>query len=114
MSKQYLKFDDWKAEGVKRFGPDMKEWRFKCPVCGHVQTPRMFHEAGVHADRVTSECFGRHLPKEQRGGFSKDHSNPKIKSPCDYSAYGFFKLSPCEIEFPDGKKVECFGFAETL
>ena len=111
MSKQYLKFDEWKAQGAKLFGENMKEWRFVCPVCGHVQTPRMFHEAGLDPNWVTNQCFGRHLPKEQRGGFSKDHGNPDIKSPCDYAAYGLFKLAPIEVEFPGGERSECFGFA---
>jgi hypothetical protein len=111
MSKRYLKFEEWKAEGLKLFGDNMKEWRFVCPICGHVQTPRMFKEAGAEEPgRATSECFGRLLPKGKRGGFSKQHSNPNVKSPCDYSAYGFFKLAPIEVEFADGLKVECFGF----
>lgn len=106
---------EWEAEGRKLFGDDFMKWRFKCPVCKHVATVedyRAFKEQGATPDSATNECIGRYLPKEQRGGFSRDHSNPKVKSPCDYAGYGFFRLSPVEVETEDGKVISSFAFAE--
>jgi hypothetical protein len=31
-----IMYDAWIAELTKRFGEDSKQWKFKCPACGHV------------------------------------------------------------------------------
>lgn len=106
---------EWRAEGKRRFGPDMLKWKFCCPVCKHVASPedfRAFKEQGATPDSATCECLGRYFPKKKRGGFSEDHSNPKVKQPCDYAGYGFFRLSPVEVTFPDGSKHTAFAFAD--
>lgn len=111
-SEQTLKMtkDDWYAKGVSLFGQDVFSWRFVCPMCGNVQTPRdfkKFRDRGANPNSALTECIGRYLPKNQRGGLSPDHSNPKIKSPCDYAACGFFQLSNLIV---DGQHI--FRFEE--
>lgn len=32
----YESVEEWQAEGKRRFGEDVKKWRFVCPMCGHV------------------------------------------------------------------------------
>lgn len=106
---------EWIAKGTALFGPDMLSWRFRCPCCGHVQTPedfRPFEERGATPNSAVNECLGRYLPKEQRGGLSPDHANTKVKSPCDYAAYGLFRLAPFVVQFEDGTESHAFGFAE--
>jgi hypothetical protein len=103
---------EWLAEGERLFGKDIIKW--KCPVCGHIATPedfRPFEDAGANPNSATCECIGRYLPKEQRGGFSADHANPKVKSPCDYAGYGLFRLSPVEVVREDGSTIHSFDFA---
>ena len=106
---------EWRAKGTALFGPDLKKWRFTCPRCGHVQSPedfRPFKDAGATPNSAVHECLGRYLSKEVHGGFSRDHANPKIKSPCDYAAYGLFRLAPYAVRFENGTEVQAFGFAE--
>lgn len=114
-TKTVMTHEEWTAKGTELFGPEVLRWRFLCPACGHVQTPedfRPFKDQGATPNKAVQECLGRYLPREKRGGFSPDHANPKVKSPCDYAAYGFFRLSPIEVVYPDGTRVEAFGFAE--
>ncbi len=87
--------EEWMAEGQRLFGEDIFKWRFQCPVCKNIATPedyRKYKDSGATADSATCECIGRFLPKKDRGGWSKDHCNPKIKSPCDYASYGLFRF----------------------
>jgi hypothetical protein len=113
--KQNLTIAEWRSLGERLFGPDFFQWKFVCPSCGHVQSPedfRRFKESGATPDSAATQCYGRYLPKNERGGFSKDHANPKVKSPCDYAAYGLFRLSPLEVIHEDGTKAQSFGFYE--
>jgi hypothetical protein len=113
--QQRLTLAEWKEKGTALFGSNMLKWRFRCPACGHVQTPEDFRQhkdRGADPNTAYQECIGRYLPKDQRGGWSKDHSNPKVKYPCDYAGYGFFKLSPVTVVADDGKEILVFGFAE--
>jgi hypothetical protein len=42
---------DWLAEGRRRFGWDMMQWKFVCPICKHVQTVLDFKPyAGCRTD----------------------------------------------------------------
>jgi len=106
---------DWLAEGQRLFGADIMQWKFVCPVCKNVATPedfRKFKAQGANPNSATQECIGRYLPRDKRGGFSDQHANPKIKSPCDYAGYGLFRLSPVEVVRADGT-FHCFAFAES-
>lgn len=40
-------WDDWHAEGRRRFGWHFDGWRFQCPECGLVHTPGEARGAGV-------------------------------------------------------------------
>lgn len=33
-----MKWTDFLAEGLKRFGADRELWKFQCPACGHIQS----------------------------------------------------------------------------
>lgn len=94
--------DEWQAEGERRFGPDLITWRFVCPVCGHVATPRDWQEAGAPQTAVAFSCVGRWSLRNRPalGG-----SGP---GPCDYAGGGLFRLNPVEVEGA-GK---FFAFAE--
>jgi hypothetical protein len=99
--------DEWDAQGQRLFGPDKLKWRFKCPVCGNVQTPEDFmpyKELGATPESALKECIGRYS-----GAKSVNLSGKK--SPCDYAGYGFFKLSPVRVQ--DGEhEYHVFAFAE--
>ena len=54
-----LRYQDWVARGKELYGPDMLDWQFVCPACGHVQTLREFHEVGIDPDYGVANCASR-------------------------------------------------------
>lgn len=40
--KVYESLEEWRTEGVRRFGEDILKWKFKCPMCGHVAAVEEF------------------------------------------------------------------------
>lgn len=85
--KVYESLDDWRADGEKRFGPDVKKWRFKCPMCGHVAAVQDFADAGAKdpANSAYEECLGRYTGK----GSPKEGDS----SGCNWAAYGLFGIT---------------------
>ena len=51
--------DEWRQEATRRFGPDKLDWKFKCPACGHIQTPRDFKDGGKEPERAATCCASR-------------------------------------------------------
>jgi hypothetical protein len=104
---------EWHAEGCRRFGEDMLTWRFACPACGHVQTIndfKPFKDRGATPDSVRKECLGRYLDVRYKAFGENPPRTPT--SPCDYAAYGLFRLAPLIVVEDSGLLCECFGFAE--
>lgn len=100
-------FDEWRTEGVKRFGPEEMAWRFVCPACGHVQTAgdfRPYKAQGATGETVRFNCIGRYLG-HRREAFG---SGP---GPCNYTSGGLFDLRPWVVAVPGGE-VRTFAFAE--
>lgn len=95
---------EWMAEGARRFGGDQREWRFVCPCCKHVATPREWHDAGATEGEIAYSCIGRHRDKA-RDAFKRG------KGPCNYAGGGLFKLNPQPVDMGDGI-VYLFAFAE--
>ena len=53
---------EWYDEGRELFGVDKLGWRFRCPGCGHVQTPADFAQyraKGATPATAYKECIGR-------------------------------------------------------
>lgn len=75
-ARRTLTIEEWLTEGVKLFGEDRNNWRFKCPVCGHTATIQEYQEvfAGYAAGKA---CLGNWLPNHRR---SDDTGEP---GPCD-------------------------------
>lgn len=113
--KQQMRVSAWHNEAIRRFGSDMKQWRFVCPLCGHVAAVgdfEQYKDAGASPSSAYQECIGRYSGGPggmHEGGFDADGN---VKQPCNYAAYGLFKLSPCRVEAEDGTLVEAFAFAE--
>lgn len=100
--------EEWMTEGERRFGEDFMDWKFVCPMCGHIASIREFKEAGADGPNCAyQECIGRYMGK---GSPAKGDS-----SGCNWAAYGLFGI-------PNGKGIiviadddigtECFDFAE--
>lgn len=107
--------EDWLAEGERLFGTDMKQWKWKCPNCGHVQSIADFIELrnlklwdGDAGAVVYYSCIGRfdtRIPKKDVGTvFNK-------KSPCNYTNGGLFYLTNIFVINESGERIPVFEFA---
>ncbi|MEG0775461.1 VVA0879 family protein [Clostridium sp.] len=103
--KEYT-LEEWKAEGVKRFGEDPTGWKFKCPACGRINTGIEYNELGANINSMYSECIGRINGK---GSDEKNEGNG-----CDWAAFGLLgTLSKgVMVQSPSGEMIEIFDFAE--
>lgn len=100
-------YDEWKAEGNRLFGPTLLDWRFVCPVCGHVATARDWKAAGAPEGAIGFSCVGRYLDK------CPALSTREGPGPCDYSGGGLIGLNPLALRFtPDSEPHRFFAFAE--
>lgn len=105
--KEYKSIEEWKNEGVRRFGKDVKKWKFKCPMCGHIASVQDFIDAGADdaANVAYVECLGRYTGKgsPQKGD----------DSGCNWAAYGLFGIPNGGIYVSsDNKYIHIFDFAE--
>ncbi|MHC1723068.1 MAG: VVA0879 family protein, partial [Aminipila sp.] len=107
-SHKVMTHAEWIEEGKRRFGQDFLNWKFQCPMCGHVASIQDFKDAGAdNPNCAYQECIGRYTGKDspKEGDFSG----------CNWAAYGLFGI-------PNGKGVlvvdenqigtEVFDFAD--
>lgn len=110
MSEIKLTYEEWVQEGTKRYGPDKKIWKFKCPNCGYIQTYNDFLKEGSSKEEAQGmigfSCIGR-IMKNCKGELGNK------KQPCNYAGGGLFKLNPIIIT-ENGKEQGYFDFEETL
>lgn len=104
---KYNSVKEWQDEAKRRFGPDMMDWKFRCPMCGHVASIRDFKKAGAKSPNCAyQECIGRYTGK----GSPKEGDD----SGCDWCAYGLFGI-PREhdtVVADDGKEIDVYPFAD--
>lgn len=62
-SEYIIDFDDWIKDLKDFFGEDPKDWAFKCPVCGNIQTAKDFikHNIEEPENKVYFSCIGRYV-----------------------------------------------------
>lgn len=89
------------AEAEKRYGKNKREWKFKCPSCGHVAAVQdwLDHEGGD--TMVAFSCVGRLMGSAQELG-SKDGG------PCNYVGDGLFRLNPIPVQDDESDEVSWF------
>jgi len=88
----------------------MRDWKFKCPVCGHVQGFKDFLALGVPEEEARSvtgfSCIGRWMDKA-RDAFEEG------EGPCNYAGGGLFALNPVTVHVPEGHDdYTVFEFAD--
>jgi hypothetical protein len=101
-----LTYDEWMAEGKRRFGENFHDWKFVCPVCENVAAIgdyKQYKHMGAEANSATCECIGRYQ--------GADGFKPLGQGPCDYALYGLFSLPGMKVELADGKVINSFAFA---
>jgi hypothetical protein len=47
-----LSLEEWRAQATALFGPDPRNWKFRCPICGNVQTLVDFEAIGAEPQMV--------------------------------------------------------------
>ena len=103
MSEKIITVAEWLARGRELFGSDPLQWRFKCPICGHVQTMADFKAIGQEPQSAYRGCIGRYLPKGQcASDLGTKPGEDGKNSPCDYATYGLFQIGDKVI--PEGQK----------
>lgn len=99
MTRHRVDYNAWLRIGTELFGADMRQWKFRCVQCGHVQsgesvaarTPEL---AGKISDWITMSCEGRHVP-----GVG-----------CNWTLGGLLHMHTLEI-YTSGVFVPAFEFA---
>ncbi len=89
---------DWLKEGMRLYGPNMLDWRLKCPMCGHEQTLRQFKDGGIDAERAITCCASRF-----RLGGRRD---------CKWTTGGLLPIGGAYIVRSDCVPVLAFAFAD--
>lgn len=95
---------EWCNEAARRFGPKGENWRFVCPVCGHVASVKDWAAAGAPQGAVAFSCVGRWTGA---GPYKKGEAGP-----CNYAGGGLFRLNPVTVtDCPGGGEYTAFNFA---
>lgn len=96
---------EWVGEAGLRFnGANVLNWRFRCPMCGHVAKVRELKERGQPTHQLLGqECLGRYT-----GARSYPGAGP---GPCDYTCVGLINLAPITVVLPDGSRMATFAYA---
>ncbi|WP_431090826.1 VVA0879 family protein [Paenibacillus sp. 8b26] len=99
MIKQTL--EEWRTEAIELFGDKASEWKFVCPACSGVQSPKDFVDAGLEKDQAANTSYQRCI-----GRIDKSKG-------CNWAAYGLMGTlgKGRLILTPEGNEVEVFDFA---
>jgi len=92
---------DWEDEGKRRFGENVRQWRFVCPSCSYVASVQDWLDAKAPEGAVGFSCVGRYRSAKAQEAFTGP------PGPCNYAGGGLFQINPVYVE---GTRV--FAFAE--
>lgn len=103
-----ISHEDWLQEAEKRYGKSLRQIRFICPVCKHVQSGQDFLDRGMTpeeaAARVGFSCIGRWMDGCQ------DAFTEKGSGPCNYTNGGLIRLGPVRVDEVEGSTEPLFVF----
>ena len=108
-----LTLDEWLAQGIKLFGPDVDDWEFKCPNCGHIQTRRDWLALGMSKRQVDQRlgfsCIGRWLNPMK----AVDFGEMSTGFGCYYAGTMSPNISPITVIISPGEERPTFGWNPT-
>jgi hypothetical protein len=103
---------EWRAEGHRRFGPHLNNWRFICPSCGHEAAVYDWKKAGAPEGAIAYSCVGNFIFEEELQS-ARSRSNSDT-GPCNWTGGGPVRVvTPDEARDLDPKTpdvMEYFGF----
>lgn len=99
-----LTHESWLEIGYCIYGPDSKDFEFKCCGCGKIQSVRDFIDLGMAKKKIESiigqDCIGRYNGKG-RPFFIGRNINEDYSNGCDWSVENGYPLHIIEIAMPD-------------
>jgi hypothetical protein len=109
MTVRTINQDDWLKEGLARFGANEMDWKFVCPVCGHVASISDWYKVGAPQQAVAFSCVGRWMTEAK--DITSIVGGSGDRGPCNYAGGGLFRLNPVTVLLGDGLKHNVFEFA---
>ncbi len=98
-------YAEWLRAAKHRYGSDSANWRFVCPICGHVASVRDWREAGAPEGAAGFSCVGRWIEGAKKA-FAK-----KGTGPCTYAGGGLIQRNPIRV-LDNGIVHRLFAFAD--
>lgn len=114
-----MSVEEWRAEAVRRFGSDPRQWRFQCPICKGTQSIADFEALANRpkhpGDVVFVSCIGRWLTPEAPPAFGrKKDPKPTPETHCNYTLGGLFCAASAIVRGKDGHPSPVFDFADAF
>jgi len=102
---------EWRRIGERLYGKNPLNWKFRCPICDHIQCAedfRKYKAQGANPNDAYQKCIGRY--ENGRSAFNCTKKEEKIEK-CDYITTGFFNIGHIVV-MEDKKQLTVFPFAE--
>lgn len=97
---EIINYEDWIKKAKELYGEDPDNWKFKCPICGHIQSIKSVLEHGPSLERQKVQDW---IHYNCEGRINEGYG-------CDWTLGGFFHVHKVEVEF-NGKLVPVFEYA---
>jgi len=89
--------EEWRKKGKELYGENARDWKFRCPACGHIQTAQDFRDNDIDPNgKVYYSCIGRWVPGNG----------------CDWTLGGLLTIHTLEVIGEDDSKIPVFEFAD--
>jgi len=89
---------EWLAEGRRRFGNNISDWKFKCPQCGRINLVREFERYNIGGRTALNHCID----------YFFHHEGCNWKANGVFSPNGQLQIMTRE----NGREIEVFEFAD--
>ena len=95
-----LSYEEWISKAKELFGKDSRNWSYKCPSCGHVQSVKSVME---HNPSLNPEDVQNWIYYNCEGRVNEEHG-------CAWTLGGLFQTHKVEINY-NGKNIPSFEFS---
>jgi hypothetical protein len=111
--------DELSEEAERRFGENVRNWKFVCPACGTVQSVQQLLDAVLAAGGKKDDvhryigfsCIGR-FTSAGDAGISAKSKGKKWDKGCNWTLGGLLRIHEMEVTMPDGHARPTFELAE--
>ncbi len=110
--------DDFIAEASARFGDNVRDWKFVCPMCGTIQSVQQLLDAVVASGGTKDDvhgyigfsCIGRFTGQGDVGIAAKNRGEKWDKG-CNWTLGGLLRLHELEVVMQSGYRRPTFELA---